>query len=61
MKLVNYRCEDCEAEVEEMFNDSEEQPEYLEELCEKCGGFLKKFNFKKNCHRVYIEDSGGID
>lgn len=48
MKLVNYRCENCEKNVEELFDNHEEQPEELEEKCE-CGGTVKKFNYKNNC------------
>ena len=60
MKLVNYRCDACEKEYEELFNDSEDQPEALNSFC-ICGGTFCKYNFKKNCHRVYIADSGGLD
>lgn len=60
MKLVSYMCTKCTEEKEEYFNDSEEQPEFLEEPC-KCGGAFRRFNLKANIHRVYIEDSGGID
>ena len=59
MKLVNYRCNKCHQEKEELFNDSEIQPKSLKELC-KCGGKFQKFNFKKNPHRVYIADRSGL-
>lgn len=59
MKLVSYRCEDCETEKEELFNDSETPVDQLDEVCE-CGGRLLKYNYKRNCHRVYIQDSGGV-
>ena len=55
MKLVSYICEECEKEQEEYFNDTEGQPEYLEDLCE-CGGKFRKMNFKRNSHRIYIMD-----
>ena len=49
MKLVNYRCEKCSEDFEEYFYNDEEIPEELpDEVCQKCGGALKKWNFKKN-------------
>ena len=50
MKLVNYRCEECQEDYEELFQDTEEIPEELtEEACPKCGKLtLKIWNFKKN-------------
>jgi hypothetical protein len=60
MKLVNYQCNVCSKDYEEFFNDSEEQPRSLDYPCE-CGGELVVFNYKRNCHRVYIEDTGGLD
>jgi len=49
MKLVGYKCENCEEMTDGYFYDSEEIPEELaEEECSKCGGKFKKWNFKKN-------------
>ena len=48
MLLVNYRCEKCDEEYEELFNDSEDKPDKLEDPKCKCGGTFSKFNFKKN-------------
>ena len=61
MKLVNYRCSECGKDLEALFNDSEVQVETLDEKCTECGGEFHKFNLKNNIHRVYIEDSGGLD
>jgi len=55
MKLVNYRCE-CGKEKEELFNDTEVQPDVLVDKCE-CGGVYSKYNFKRNIHRIYIADA----
>ena len=59
MKLVNYRCVECAHDQEEIFNDSEDEPEVWVEPCQ-CGGRLEKFNFKNNEHRVFIEDRSGL-
>lgn len=60
MRIVNYRCEDCYHEGEEWFNDTEERPDKLAENCPKCGGLMRKWDFKNNEHRVAIFDRGGI-
>jgi DNA-directed RNA polymerase subunit RPC12/RpoP len=48
-KLVNYRCDTCQKNYEELFYEHEDQPDELEEACE-CGGKFVKFNFKNNLH-----------
>lgn len=60
MKLVNYRCEDCFTDFEEMFNDTEDSPETLDDLCEECGGKYIKWNFKANDHVWKWNDGGGL-
>jgi hypothetical protein len=47
MKLVNYRCDKCLKDSEELFNRDDEIPECLEEKC-SCGGEFKKWNLKNN-------------
>ena len=62
-RFADYECENekCDEIVEEMFLNTEKQPEYLEEKCSKCGGRLKRgLNFKNNCHRWKHRDHGGI-
>jgi predicted nucleic acid-binding Zn ribbon protein len=50
-KLVEYECENgCDFKYEELFSDTETQPQVLEQKCEKCGGSLKRaMNLKSNC------------
>ena len=51
MRLVNYRCDHCGHEIEELFDSHEEIPEVLpERLCFECRkrGHYEKFNFKNN-------------
>ena len=48
MRLVNYRCEKCDKEYEEYFNDSEDKPEMLEDLKCECGGTYSKWDIKQN-------------
>ena len=62
MKLYNYVCSECGAEHEELFKSTEEVPEVLDMHCPECDfiGTLRKWNFKKNQHRVYIADSHGL-
>lgn len=55
-RLEAYICENCDNEVEEIFNDTETRPDYLDEVCAKCGGRMKKSSIKNNSHRVYIQD-----
>ncbi len=57
-RLEAYRCCTCDSEVEEIFNDTDERPEELDYRCEKCGGVLRIFKFKRNQHRIYIQDRG---
>lgn len=59
MRLVSYTCFECMQKKEELFNDTEEDPEVLEEPCD-CGGQFQKFNVKDNSHRVYIQDRSGL-
>jgi hypothetical protein len=51
MRLINFRCEDCGKDREELFTRDELEEvgelEELEERCE-CGGLLKKFDYKNN-------------
>jgi len=60
-RLADYACEACEHVEEELFNDTDEQPEFLEEPCTKCGGRMKRTrNLKSNCQRWKFNDLGGI-
>lgn len=56
MKLVNFRCDRCDRDHEEIFLDTAEIPDVFEEKCEVCGGVMKKFNYKCNVHRAYVND-----
>lgn len=56
-KLVNYICDSCGETNEEIFYDSEEQPDELEEKC-ACGGKFCKFNYKNNCHAWHMNPFG---
>ena len=53
MKLVEYKCQ-CGKSQEELFNDTEQVPEYIE--C-SCGDKASKSNFKNNCQRWRYCDS----
>lgn len=62
-KIADYECENekCGESLEEIFLDTEEQPEYLDIPCTECGGKMKKsLNFKSNCHRWKHRDLGGL-
>ncbi len=61
-RLVGYRCVNpkCNHEDEEIFNDTEEKPQFLDRLCPKCGGKLEKWDQKSNCHRWNYLDRGGL-
>jgi len=49
-KFIDYECENCGYVEEEMFGDTEQQPEALEQKCSECGGALKRgLNVKSNC------------
>jgi DNA-directed RNA polymerase subunit RPC12/RpoP len=50
MKLVNYKCSICDAEVEELFATGEEIPDELDHPCTQCDGIgtLLRWNFKNN-------------
>ena len=56
-KLVNYRCESCGRDYEELYYEDEEQPIEFPEKCE-CGGTIVKFNFKNNCHVWHMNPFG---
>jgi predicted RNA-binding Zn-ribbon protein involved in translation (DUF1610 family) len=49
-KLVDYICDGCDETVEEIFMDTEEQPEVLEVVCPQCGELTLRrcWNIKKN-------------
>ena len=53
MKLVNYRCKDCNKDTEELVKDREDTPEEIE--C-SCGGCAKQFNLKQNPQRWRYAD-----
>jgi hypothetical protein len=61
VKLINFRCSQygktCSYEEDQLFSSSEEAPRMLEHYCPMCGGILRKFNFKNNPQRVFIEDT----
>ena len=59
-KFVDYECEECGNVYEEIFNDTEPQPQVLEEVCTKCGGNMKRgLNLKNNCQiwRIVRDDN----
>ena len=58
-KLVNYTCEECGDDHEEIFFDTEEAPEELSEVC-SCGGTYRKNNLKNNAHRWVYMDRNGV-
>lgn len=60
MRMVGYKCEDCDKQYEDLFNDTEEKPEIHPTMKCECGGKLKKWDMKQNIHRVSIFDRGGI-
>jgi hypothetical protein len=71
-RMVGYQCVKCGYDEEELFNDSEEKPEFLNRICTQdvsdpdtgetliCGGQLKKRDIKNNCHRWNYNDRGGL-
>ena len=56
MKLINYKCRDCNYEEEKYFSGDEKIPYILETYCNKCNGILEQFNFKNNSQRVFVND-----
>lgn len=50
MKLVNYRCKECQKDVEEIFFSDEKIPELLRQRCPQCekANTLERYNFKNN-------------
>ena len=50
MKLVNYKCNICGEETEELFASGEEIPRELDSICIHCDGIgtLIRWNFKNN-------------
>jgi len=58
-KIVNYKCEVCGKEEEDLINDTEEPKDVLGN-CSDCDGILKKFNFKNNCQVWRFNDRGGL-
>ena len=56
MKLINYKCRDCEYQQEDLFSSEEKIPYILKTYCPMCGGILEQFNFKNNSQRVFIND-----
>jgi ssDNA-binding Zn-finger/Zn-ribbon topoisomerase 1 len=59
-RIVGYQCVNCGTEDEEIFNDTEERPEFLDRKCTKCGSNLKKRDIKQNCQRWAHRDRGGM-
>lgn len=52
MKLINFRCPDCEHQEEELFQSNEE----IFMICPKCGTHMEEFNFKNNSQRYFYCD-----
>lgn len=59
-RIVGYTCENCKHADEELYNDTEGRPEYLDRVCSECGGRLKKDDWKNNCQRWNHNDRGGL-
>ena len=55
VKLINFRCVECDQDEEIMFSTDEKEEELVGE-CPFCGGELIRFNFKNNSQRVFIQD-----
>ncbi len=47
-RMVNYKCEMCKNETEELFKPDEDKPMFLKERCSKCGKRMKIFDMKSN-------------
>ena len=57
-KLIEYVCDHCGESVEEIFKDTEDQPEVLVKECPKCGGPLARGNnWKSNCQTWRFNDT----
>lgn len=59
-RAVDYVCEDCGEKFEELYNDTDDRPDEYPEPCAKCGGKLKKEDWKSNCQRWKYNDLGGL-
>jgi len=57
MKMVGYKCMKCGKLHEDLFNDTEEQPEIHPTMKCECGAKLQKWNFKGNTHRAFVSDA----
>jgi hypothetical protein len=55
-RIVEYCCDHCGKTYEEVYNDTEDQLEYLDRDCECGGKFVKGDNLKRNPHRWYHND-----
>jgi hypothetical protein len=55
MKLINYKCDTCEREVEHMYMESEEIPVKVPCICER-DVYMKKWNVKNNGQRAFVLD-----
>jgi predicted nucleic acid-binding Zn ribbon protein len=59
-KFVDYECEKCGHIYEDLFGDTEQVPDTIEEVCSECGGKYKKgLNLKSNC-QVWKWRDGGL-
>ena len=54
MKLINYKCTNCNHQEEELYRSNEKIKASI--VCQKCGKKMKQFNFKCNTQRVKIFD-----
>lgn len=53
MKLINYKCDECEREQEHLYMDTEEIPLMIP--C-RCAGDMKRWNVKNNGQRAFVFD-----
>ena len=49
MRLINYRCTECDQEIEILEKHGEKKPDEIE--CPFCGAPSKQFNLKQNIQR----------
>lgn len=55
MKLINYKCDKCEQEMEQLFADFEDIPQFVPCICEH-DVYMKKWNVKNNGQRAFVLD-----
>lgn len=55
MKLINYKCDTCGREAEQLFADFETIPQFVPCTCER-DVYMKRWDVKNNGQRAFVFD-----